>query len=107
MTIQKIDEHFSQSPQILAEDMKSISEAGFKGIVCARPDNEDSGQPSFKDIAEAASRFDLKAFHIPISGRATEDQIDQFRQAISNTAGPVLGYCRSGARAGNLYSASR
>ncbi|MBD8065042.1 TIGR01244 family phosphatase [Devosia sp. PTR5] len=106
MNIKKIDDRFAQSPQIQPEDMKAIAEAGYKGIVCARPDNEDPGQPSFDEIAQAAEKVGLKAFHIPVSGQLTEGQLIRFEQAKAEIDGPILGYCRSGGRAGSLYSAT-
>lgn len=106
MTIRKIDDSFAQSPQIQPDDVRLIAEAGYRGIVCARPDDEDAGQPLFADIAEVAERFGLKAFHIPVSGQLTEGQLIRFEQAKSETDGPILGYCRSGARAGSLYAAT-
>ncbi len=107
MAINKIDDTFSQSPQIQPADVKSIAEAGFKGIICARPDNEDPGQPSFDAIAQAAERVGLKAFHIPVSGPLTEGNRIRFEEALAQIDGPILGYCRSGGRAGSLYAASR
>ena len=107
MAINKIDDQFAQSPQLQPDDIRLIAEAGYKGIVCARPDNEDPGQPSFAEIAEVAERFNVKAFHIPVSGQLTEGQLIRFQQARAETNGPMLGYCRSGGRAGSLYAASR
>jgi uncharacterized protein (TIGR01244 family) len=107
MAIQKIDDQFSQSPQLQPDDVRLIAEAGFKGIVCARPDDEDPNQPSFAQIAEVAERFGLKAFHIPVSGPLTEGQLIRFQEAEAQTDGPLLGYCRSGGRAGSLYAATR
>lgn len=106
MAINKIDNEFAQSPQIQPDDVRLIAEAGYKGIICARPDNEDPGQPSFAQIAEVAERFGLKAFHIPVVGQLTEGQLIRFEQARAETDGPILGYCRSGGRAGSLYAAS-
>jgi uncharacterized protein (TIGR01244 family) len=106
MTIKKIDDKFAQSPQIQPDELRLIAEAGYKGLVCARPDDEDPGQPSFADIAEVAERFGLKAFHIPVSGPLTEGQLIRFEQALAETDGPILGYCRSGGRAGSLYAAT-
>lgn len=106
MPINKVDDHFAQSSQIAPEDVRLIAEAGYKAIVCARPDNEDAGQPAFADIATVAERFGLKAFHIPVSGPLTEGQLIRFAQAKSETNGPIFGYCRSGGRAGSLYKAT-
>lgn len=107
MTIRKIDDQFAQSPQIQPDDVRLIAEAGYRGIVCARPDSEDPGQPPFAEIAEAAERFGIKAFHIPVTGPLIEGQLIRFGQALADTNGPILGYCRSGARAGSLYAATR
>lgn len=106
MNIKKIDDHFSQSPQIQSDDVRLIAEAGYKAIVCARPDDEDPDQPAFAQIAEVAERFGLKAYHIPVSGPLTEGQRIGFEQAKAETDGPILGYCRSGGRAGSLYAAT-
>jgi uncharacterized protein (TIGR01244 family) len=106
VAIKKIDDQFSQSPQIGTADVRKIAEAGYKGIVCARPDDEDAGQPSFAEIAEVAARFGLKAFHIPVSGPLTEGQLMRFEEARTETDGPILGYCRSGGRAGSLFAAT-
>jgi uncharacterized protein (TIGR01244 family) len=103
--MQKIDENFAQCPQIRVEDIQGIADAGFKGIVCARPDNEDPDQPAFSEIAREAERLGLKAYHIPVSGRLTEGNLIRFEQAREDAGGPLLGYCRSGARAGSLYAA--
>jgi uncharacterized protein (TIGR01244 family) len=107
MNISKIDDQFAQSPQIQPDEVRLIAEAGYKGIVCARPDAEDPGQPTFAEIAETAGRFGLKAFHIPVTGPLTEGQRLRFAEARAETDGPILGYCRSGGRAGSLYNASR
>jgi uncharacterized protein (TIGR01244 family) len=106
MPINQIDDRFAQSPQLQRDDVRLVAEAGYKGIVCARPDDEDPGQPSFAEIAEVAERFGLKAFHIPVSGPLTEGQLIRFEQALAEIGGPILGYCRSGGRAGSLYAAS-
>lgn len=107
MNIRKIDDRFAQSAQIEPGDLEAIAAAGYKGIVCARPDGEDVGQPGFDEIADAARRLGLKAFHIPVSGPLSEGQLIEFEAAMAETDGPILGYCRSGNRAGSLYAACR
>lgn len=107
MAINKIDDLFAQSPQLQPDDVRLIAEAGYKAIICARPDNEDPGQPSFAEIAAVAERFGLKAFHIPVAGPLGEGQLIRFEEALAAANGPILGYCRSGGRAGSLYAATR
>lgn len=105
MNLRRIDDHFAIGGQIKAEDVKKLAEAGFRGIVCARPDNEDAGQASFAEIAAMAEKAGVTAVHIPVSGQLTEGQLIRFEQAMAEIEGPVLGYCRSGNRAGSLYMA--
>ncbi|MDC9823688.1 TIGR01244 family sulfur transferase [Devosia sp. ZB163] len=103
--INKIDDRFSIAPQIRPEDVAGLADAGYRGIICARPDGEDAGQPSFADIAAAAAAAGLKAIHIPVSGMLGEGQLIRMQQALAEIEGPILGYCRSGGRAGSLYQA--
>ncbi len=104
MNIRKIDDNFSVTGQITPEQVKAIAEAGYKSIVCARPDDEEFGQPKFDDIARAAEAEGLQILHIPVSGGLGKGQIIRFHDAWAAMAKPMLGYCRSGARAGSLYA---
>ena len=85
--------------------VEALAQQGFVAIVCARLDNEEPGQPTFEAIARAAATHGLKAIHVPVSGAPTSEQVARFGQAMRSVDGPVLGYCRSGARSANLYSA--
>ena len=107
MNIRKIDDSFSVTGQITTADVKALAEAGYRGIICARPDGEDAGQPTFAEIASAAESAGLKAVQIPVSGAPNESQLASFKEALADMDGPILGYCRSGGRAGNLYQATR
>lgn len=107
MNFRKLDSGFATSGQISPGDVKAVVDAGFKSILCARPDNEDPGQPSFSEISREAARHGLKTVHIPISGGVTSQAARQMAAALGELPGPMLGYCRSGARAGNLYAMAR
>lgn len=101
----KLGPDFATAGQISASDVPKVAEAGFKTIVCARPDNEEPGQPSFAAIAAAAKLAGLEAVHIPISGGIGEAQLIRLEQALKTLSKPMFGYCRSGARAGSLFAA--
>ncbi|MDP1731857.1 MAG: TIGR01244 family sulfur transferase [Devosia sp.] len=105
MNIRKIDEQFSVTGQILPSQIGDVSDAGFKSIVCARPDHEEGGQPTFAEMARETEKHGLQIVHIPVSGGLSEGQVIRFQQAMAEMPRPVLGYCRSGARAGSLYAA--
>lgn len=104
MNIRKLDEDFSVAGQVLPEQVQAVADAGFKAIICARPDNEEVGQPSFAVVAREAARVGLAIVHIPVSGPLGEGQIIRFHDAMTRMPRPVLGYCRSGMRAGSLYA---
>lgn len=107
ISFRKLDENFAVAGQIRPDDLAKIAEAGFKTIVCARPDHEEPGQPDFKTIAAAAKAAGLEAVHIPVSGMLGEGQLIRMEKALRDLPSPMFGYCRSGARAGSLYTTVR
>lgn len=106
MSIKKIDDRFATSPQLTVEDVAQLASEGYVAIVCARPDNEEPGQPDFDVIAREAEKHGMQAIHIPMTGAPSPEQIAAFQQAMSAIEGPVVGYCRGGGRASALYSAT-
>jgi uncharacterized protein (TIGR01244 family) len=100
----QLDSDFAVAAQISPADLPRIAEAGFKTILCARPDHEEPGQPDFSLIAKAASEAGLEAVHIPVSGAVGEGQLIRMGNALRDLPKPMFAYCRSGARAGSLYA---
>lgn len=107
MKIETISHKYAVSGQIAPDDLSVIAQAGYKAVVCLRPDGEEAGQPKFDDIARKASAYGLRAAYVPVSGATTRSQLSQFRGACADLPKPVLGYCRSGARARSIYANSR
>lgn len=103
----RIDDDYAVAGQIGPGDLQAVSDAGFKALVCARPDGEEGGQPTFDEVAREAERLGLQIVHVPVSGPLRENQLIRFEEAMARMPRPVLGYCRSGARAGSLYAALR
>lgn len=106
LSFRRIDGDFAVSGQITPDDVAKVAAAGFKSILCARPDQEEPGQPSFGLISQAAAKAGLKAEHIPVSGQLTEGAMIRMERAMADLPRPIFGYCRSGARAGSLYAAA-
>ena len=108
MHITKLDENVSVCGQIAPEDMRALAQQGFRSIIGNRPDGEEPGQPSWMDVEAAAKDAGREARYIPI---ATMEDLTarkgDFAQAIAQMPGPVLAYCRTGNRSGNLYEASK
>jgi len=106
MNYRMIDSDFAVAGQITPAEVRDIAAAGFRSILCARPDGEDHGQPAFSEIERAAAENGLTAIQIPISGSIGEGAIIRMGDALKAMPKPMFGYCRSGGRAGSLYAAA-
>ncbi|MEO0751463.1 MAG: TIGR01244 family sulfur transferase [Pseudomonadota bacterium] len=105
MDLRKLTDDFSVSPQVDAAHMREIAGAGFKSIMCNRPDHEDPAQPEYDAIAEAAAREGLEVAWVPVSGgMMTPDALVAFRAALTDMPRPMLAYCRSGTRCTQLWA---
>lgn len=105
MDLRTLTSTYSVSPQITPDDVKAIAGAGFRSVMCNRPDGEEMGQPDYAEIEAAAKAEGLETRWVPIiSGAVTQDALDQFRSALSDMPGPMLAYCRSGTRCAMLWS---
>lgn len=103
-SVKHITDTFSVAPQIQLSQVKKLAERGYKSIVVNRPDNEDAGQPSFAEIKAAAEKVGLQAVHIPvIPGQSFENEAREYKAALADLPHPILGYCRSGARAAAIW----
>ena len=105
MDLRKITDDFSVSPQIECEDVAAIAAAGFRSILCNRPDGEEFGQCAYDAVAEAAQAAGLAVRSVPIvSGMLSEADLAAFRAALDELPKPILAYCRSGTRCTMLWS---
>ncbi|MEE4189117.1 MAG: TIGR01244 family sulfur transferase [Roseobacter sp.] len=105
MDLKKITEKVTVSPQIMAEDMAAIKAAGFRAIICNRPDGEGADQPSFEEIEAAAQAAGIEAKYVPVqSGMVKDDDVAAFGAALKEVQRPVLAYCRTGTRSATLWS---
>lgn len=107
MKIYQLSETCSVASQIQPEDAAAIADAGFRAVVCNRPDDEEFGQPSAASIGEACKAAGLSFHVIPIDRSGIRnDMVDSFRGIVTSAGGPVLAYCRSGQRSSVLWQAS-
>lgn len=105
MDARRITDDFFVSPQITPDDMPAIKAAGFKSILCNRPDGEEPWQPGFDDVAQSAEAGGLATRSVPIiSGQMTEADAEAFRTALNALPKPILAYCRSGTRCTVMWS---
>ena len=97
---------FATASQIEVSDLQEIASQGFKTIICNRPDGEGGpDQPKAEAIKTEAKKLGLDFYHIPFSsGQLTEDLVKEFASAVKSSSGPVLAFCRSGARSTQIWS---
>ncbi|RKT32421.1 uncharacterized protein (TIGR01244 family) [Roseovarius halotolerans] len=105
MDIRRITGDISVSPQISPGDIPAIAAAGFRSVLCNRPDDEEPGQPDYAAVAEAARDAGLEVRSVPIPlGPTPAATIRDFARALDEMERPVLAYCRSGTRCTMLWS---
>lgn len=108
MEIRKLTDELSVAQQITPADVAALAAAGFKSIVCNRPDGEEEGQIPFEDIARVANEHGMQAAHLPvISGQVQDDQAVQMAGALAELPAPVFAFCRTGTRSTVLWALSR
>lgn len=103
--LKAFNSNFSICSQITPSDMANIAARGFKSIVCNRPDHESEHQPTFAQIAAAASLFGLKAEYLPANSVSAIDNnhAELFVNLIRDLPTPTLAYCRTGLRSARFW----
>lgn len=105
MNFKKICEEFSVSEQITPDDVIGISGAGFKTIICNRPDGEDSLQHPLDVLESTAETCGIKVLYVPVvHDTISSADVEAFTTAWRNSEKPILGYCRSGLRSSTLWT---
>ncbi|SIO14307.1 bifunctional protein tyrosine phosphatase family protein/NAD(P)/FAD-dependent oxidoreductase [Vannielia litorea] len=108
MDIRKITGTFAVSPQILPAEVPEIAAAGYRSIICNRPDAEGADQPGHEELAAAAKKAGLKFRHLPVTpGMVSDETAAQFGEALAELPAPTLAFCRTGTRSATLWSLSQ
>ncbi|MBE7527380.1 MAG: TIGR01244 family phosphatase [Burkholderiales bacterium] len=102
----KLDENIAVSGQISVNDVAAIAAAGYKSIICNRPDGEGGeNQPPSTELENAARAAGLQFAYLPVEvGQVSDEKSTAFHQLMATLPGPVLAFCNSGNRARALYS---
>ena len=101
--ITKLNDAISVSPQLELDDLPALAKAGFRSIICNRPDEEEGKHPRSAAIAEAAKESGLHFAYVPaVPGAITDQDGEKMAAALADLPAPALAYCRSGARSTKL-----
>ncbi|MDO8712856.1 MAG: TIGR01244 family sulfur transferase [Polynucleobacter sp.] len=96
---------FGTLGQIDPSHLAEIAKQGYRSVINNRPDFEGGpNQPSNAEIQAQAEALGLSYAYLPvIPGAFTQDQIVEMARLLKTLPGPILAFCRSGARSTNLY----
>ena len=108
MLMRSLDDRTLVGGQLLASEMEELKADGVTMVVNNRPDDEEPGQPSSMEIETAARAAGLDYRHIPVgSSGLSADGIEAMAEAIDETGGKMLAFCRSGTRSTYLWALAR
>lgn len=97
----------SVAAQLGPGDLIAAARAGFKAVICNRPEGEGADQPNFSEVEAAARAAGMEARYLPvISGKVSDNDAIGFGAALAALPKPVLAYCRTGTRSATLWSLS-
>jgi uncharacterized protein (TIGR01244 family) len=96
------------SPQISPDDVPAIKALGFTTIINNRPEGESPDQAPGEAVREAAEKAGLAYHFIPLGRDGVSPQmVEETREALEGSSGPILAYCRSGTRSTTLWALSQ
>jgi sulfide:quinone oxidoreductase len=97
--IKQLSSTFAVTGQVTPASLEDAAGLGFTAVVCNRPDGEAAEQPSSLEMATAAARAGLAFEYIPVEpGQPCDREARLLARFLASVEGPVLGYCRTGAR---------
>ena len=103
MEIRRVTDGYAVSPQIEPQDVPAIAEAGYRTIICNRPDSEVPMELQSDVVRTAAEAAGLQFAFIPVThGAMTPEIVGQQRTLIEE--GPTLAYCASGTRSTIMWA---
>ncbi|NRP15745.1 MULTISPECIES: TIGR01244 family sulfur transferase [unclassified Marinobacterium] len=104
MDVRKLTDSISVSPQVAIEDIKSIADAGFKTVICNRPNGESEDQPDLALIEAECQKLGLTYVSQPvISGNISDQDVEAFDQFLASAQTPIFAFCRTGTRCTMLW----
>lgn len=105
MDAREITPRYAVSPQISVEDLPAIVEAGFKTVICNRPDAEVPPSHQAAAIGAAVEESGLTFKELPLTHQTmTPENVALQRRFYEECEGPVLAYCASGTRCSVVWS---
>lgn len=105
----QLSDELSVSEQIAAHDLGALYAAGFRTVICNRPDDEGGDtQPKQQDIAQAAQALGMQFAYLPLlPGQIDANDATAFAACLRELPSPALAYCRTGKRSQTVYELAK
>ena len=105
MIIRKLTPDLAVADQLTLDDLDSVKMAGYKAVVCNRPDEEGEPHAEAEAMAKKASALGLEFRYLPVhAGNITDKDVQQHATILAEVPTPALTYCRSGTRCAKLWA---
>ena len=105
MIIRKLTPDLAVADQLTLDDLDSVKIAGYKAVVCNRPDEEGEPHAEAESMAKKASVLGLEFRYLPVNGgNITDRDVEQHAAVLAEVPAPALTYCRSGTRCAKLWA---
>ena len=105
MQINTLSDDYSVSPQIEVCDVPSIMQAGFKSVICNRPDQENPEPRQTGAIKAAVQAAGMEfAENVFDPSSFGPDKIEQQAELLAQLPSPVFAYCASGNRCSIVWA---
>ena len=105
MQINYLSPDYSVAPQITVADVATIAEAGFKSVICNRPDQENPKTHQIAaikaEVIAAGLEFAENVFDPSTFG---PDKNQRQSELLQKLPSPVLAYCASGTRCSIVWA---
>jgi len=101
----KVTEGVFASPQIGVAEVREAAAMGVTLVINNRPEGESDDQTPGAEIEAAARAAGLDYRAIPVTHAGfSEGQVQAMAEALAESEGAVLAYCRSGTRSTLLWA---
>ncbi|MDV6343057.1 beta-lactamase hydrolase domain-containing protein [Nitrosomonas sp. Is37] len=93
----KLNEKLSVTGQISVDDLAEIAAAGYKSVICNRPDYEGGEtQPTSAQLEQTARSLGLQFVYLPVEiGAVSTEKSDAFNKLLVELPRPMLAFCKS------------
>ena len=105
--VAELTDVLSVAGQIQPGDVADLAASGYTAIICNRPDDEESGQPSMDAVAAACEQVGVTFVRYPVTALNFPGDDLTLMDDTMNSGDKTLAYCRSGARSANLWVATQ